>query len=61
MLLDETDLNLTEIMERIGIDYVSHFSKLFKKFYGVSPHHYRKIPRLTRPTIYSFDSSDKPE
>lgn len=57
MLLDETDLDLSEIIERIGLEYMSHFSKLFKNFYGVSPQHYRKLPPLTRPASYSFDKS----
>lgn len=54
MLLDETDLDLSEIMERIGIEYLSYFSKLFKDFYGVSPTHYRKLPPITRPASYSY-------
>ena len=58
MLLDETDLDLSEIMERIGLEYVSHFSKLFKNFYGVSPANYRKLPPLTRPASYSFEETE---
>jgi len=41
-LLDHSELNATEIMELIGIDDISHFSKLFKKFYGTSPLKYKK-------------------
>lgn len=41
-LLERSELNVTEIMERIGIDDISHFSKLFKKFYGISPVKYKK-------------------
>ena len=41
-MLESSDLNITEITEKIGIDDMSHFSKLFKKFYAVSPAKYRK-------------------
>ena len=60
MLLDETDLDLSEIIERIGLEYMSHFSKLFKNFYGVSPQHYRKLPPLTRPATHSWKVSIQP-
>lgn len=41
-LLENTEVSITEIIERIGIDDISHFSKLFKKCYGESPLKYRK-------------------
>lgn len=42
-LLEESKLMISEIMEEIGMDDLSHFSKLFKKHYGVSPRQYRQF------------------
>ena len=39
-LIEETDLNITEITYRIGINSRSYFSKLFKDQFGVSPSAY---------------------
>lgn len=39
-LLENTDMNITQISYRIGINSRSYFSKLFKKRYGVSPKEY---------------------
>ena len=36
-LLLNTDLNITEITYKIGINSRSYFSKLFKEKYGMSP------------------------
>ena len=41
-LLEETDLSITEIMQEIGFEEVSYFSKQFKSFYSMSPREYRK-------------------
>ncbi|MDD5934099.1 MAG: AraC family transcriptional regulator [Clostridiales bacterium] len=38
--------SIKSIANQIGYDDVYHFSKLFKKYYGVSPQHYRKNIRL---------------
>lgn len=43
-LLDETDIDISEVMERTGYEYTSHFSKLFKKYYGISPTLYNRFP-----------------
>ncbi|WP_228852122.1 helix-turn-helix domain-containing protein [Aegicerativicinus sediminis] len=40
-LLESTDLNITEISERIGINSKSYFSKLFRQYYGLSPKNYQ--------------------
>ncbi len=37
-----SDLSITEIAEQVGYDDVYHFSKLFKKAYGMSPSKVRK-------------------
>ncbi|MEH6679932.1 MAG: AraC family transcriptional regulator [Sediminicola sp.] len=39
-LLEDTELNVTEVCYRIGINSRSYFSKLFKKKYGLSPRAY---------------------
>lgn len=41
-LLEETELSIPQIMDRVGIDDLSLFSKLFKKHYSHSPRAYRK-------------------
>jgi two-component system response regulator YesN len=40
-LLSETNLSISEISEKIGYFSVSHFTKQFKKEYGVTPNVYR--------------------
>lgn len=44
-LLETTDLNVTEISYRIGINSRSYFSKLFKEKYGISPKDYHNQMR----------------
>ena len=39
-LMESTDLNITEITYRIGINSRSYFSKLFKERYAMSPNQY---------------------
>jgi AraC-like DNA-binding protein len=39
-LLEKSDLNVTEITYKIGINSRSYFSKLFKARYGISPNEY---------------------
>ncbi len=46
-LLESSELSVTEIAERIGIEDGSHFSKLFKKFYSMSPVNYRKCHKTS--------------
>ena len=41
-LLSQTSLKIEEIANEIGYDNTDHFSKIFKKTYGVSPMSYRK-------------------
>lgn len=45
VLLEDTDLSITEIMDKVGIVSVSSFSKTFKKHYGYSPRTYRELFR----------------
>ena len=42
VLIEETDLNITEISGRCGYESVIHFSRQFKKMTGVAPSEYRK-------------------
>ena len=42
MLIEEKEYSIQEITEKIGLEHISHFSKLFKSYYGVSPAGYRK-------------------
>ena len=41
-LMENTGLNLTEIADFLGFCDVFHFSRLFKKYIGVSPSEYKK-------------------
>lgn len=44
-LLEESELTISDIMYRVGFSDLSHFSKLFKKHYSLSPRAYRDIVR----------------
>ncbi|NOU94395.1 helix-turn-helix domain-containing protein [Paenibacillus sp. LMG 31456] len=48
-LLSETDLSVHEITRKVGLYSTSHFSKLFTKYYKVSPQEYK---RNTNPQPY---------
>ncbi len=41
-LLENTDYNLEKISEMIGYNSVDHFSRIFKRKYGMAPSKYRK-------------------
>lgn len=42
ILLNSDSGSIKSIANQVGYDDVYHFSKLFKKYYGVSPLHYKK-------------------
>ena len=42
ILLKDTTLNVSEIMEHVGFEDISHFGRIFRKYVGVSPSAYRK-------------------
>ncbi|EDP94775.1 AraC family transcriptional regulator [Kordia algicida OT-1] len=44
-LLETSDLNISEITYKIGINSRSYFSKIFKQRYGISPNAYLKKSR----------------
>ncbi|MDU5947580.1 MAG: helix-turn-helix domain-containing protein, partial [Paenibacillus macerans] len=41
-LILNTDLRRYEIAERVGYESPEHFSKIFKKYFGVSPSELKK-------------------
>ncbi|MCB9426384.1 MAG: helix-turn-helix transcriptional regulator [Flavobacteriales bacterium] len=41
-LLDETDNTISEISNKVGYTYSQHFSKVFKKHFGVTPSQFRQ-------------------
>lgn len=47
-LLETSDLNITEITYKIGINSRSYFSKIFKQRYGVTPKAYQNRVRKTK-------------
>lgn len=42
-LLGETSLNVSQIAEKVGYNSANSFSKVFKKYVGISPGQFRKI------------------
>lgn len=44
-LLVETNMTLREVADAVGYDSAFSFSRLFKKHIGISPGHYRSLPR----------------
>ena len=42
-LLDETDLKVHEVMDKLGYRKRQHFTKLFKEKYGMTPKEYRMM------------------
>lgn len=45
VLLQETDLKISELICRVGIPNQSYFNRMFKSFFGVSPIEYRRQKR----------------
>ena len=45
-LLDNTDYNMSEIAEKVGLSSKSYFSKTFKETYGILPSEFRKIRKM---------------
>ncbi|MGB8455646.1 MAG: helix-turn-helix domain-containing protein [Anaerocolumna sp.] len=43
ILLGETSLNISQIAEKVGYNSSNSFSKVFKKYVGISPGQFRKI------------------
>ena len=41
-LLETTNLTIYEVMEKVGYEHASYFSKLFKKLVGYSPKRFRE-------------------
>ena len=41
-LLEQTDLNIAEIIEKVGIKDVAHFSRAFKEYYNLPPLKHRQ-------------------
>lgn len=43
ILLEETSLNISQIAEKVGCNSANSFSKVFKKYVGISPGQFRKV------------------
>ncbi len=52
-LLETSDLNITQITYKIGINSRSYFSKVFKERFGVSPKQYAEKARKNRKSTKS--------
>ena len=42
VLIEQSDLTVTEISERVGFRQLSYFSRCFSTYFGVSPSSFRK-------------------
>ena len=47
-LLQDTNLPMNSISERVGVTNSNYFYSLFKRYYGVTPSAYRKSPRAAK-------------
>lgn len=47
-LLEDSELSIAEIMEKIGENNINNFSKQFKNYYSLSPREYRKFFLTTK-------------
>lgn len=47
-LLNNTDFNISEIVEKLGLSSKSYFSKIFKETYQISPSEYRQNNKKLR-------------
>tara|TARA_R110002072_G_scaffold14272_3_gene59478 strand:- start:48448 stop:49476 length:1029 start_codon:yes stop_codon:yes gene_type:complete len=47
-LLNDTDFNISEIVEKLGLSSKSYFSKIFKETYGISPSEFRQNNKKLR-------------
>ena len=42
-LLIDTDFSIIEVSDQVGYHDAKYFSKLFKRYHGISPAQYRKL------------------
>jgi len=47
-LLDNSELNMSEITYKLGLSSKSYFSKIFKKKFGMAPNEYKKLLKTNR-------------
>lgn len=50
-LLENTEYNVRQIMDRVGYDNESNFYKIFKKKFGMTPKHYRMAAVLNQNNV----------
>lgn len=53
-LLDETDMKMYEICEKVGYNNIEHFSRTFKKLVGLSPVQYKNKKYLNSNTTKTY-------
>lgn len=51
-LIKNSNLTISEVMDRVGYQDPAHFSALFKKQHGITPRQYRTT---VRPKIFNFE------
>lgn len=57
-LLADTDLSVSEIMDRIGCEDMSYFSKQFKQFYAMPPREFRALFQRTQGITTVSEAED---
>ena len=60
-MLDSTNMTIQQIAHLVGIEDLSWFSKLFKKYVGVSPSEFRGSDNKSSNLTEKKQSSDKPK
>lgn len=58
-LIKNSDLNISEIVYRIGFSSKSYFSKVFRERYGLSPSIYRRQRKKTTPSANISEAPNK--
>lgn len=54
-LVAETDLNFTEISDRLNFESIHYFTRFFKRFSGIAPREYRKRKKQNKTAGHLLD------
>ena len=57
-LLHKKEMSVTEVSEKVGFTNLSSFSRVFKKFYGISPNNFKKESSEKYSKICKTDSKN---
>ena len=51
-LLEETDLNVSEVSQAVGYEDAKYFSRVFKKHIGISPRDYKRLKKADLGKVF---------